>query len=51
MGKGKILAVNIGEKVGHKKMNAGKGYLLLNCGLQGDAHAGTGRQVSLLAEK
>jgi MOSC domain-containing protein YiiM len=51
MNKGKVLAVNIGEKVGRKKTNAGRGYLLLNRGLQGDAHAGTGRQVSLLAEE
>lgn len=51
MGEGKVLAVNIGEKVGRKKINEGRGYLLLNCGLKGDAHAGTGRQVSLLAEE
>lgn len=51
MVKGKVLAVNIGEKVGRKKTNAGSGYLLRDCGLQGDAHAGTGRQVSLLAEE
>lgn len=51
MNNGKVLAVNIGVKVGRKKVNAKKGYLLLNCGLKGDAHAGTGRQVSLLAEE
>lgn len=51
MNRGKVLAVNIGVKVGRKKVNAKKGYLLLNCGLKGDAHAGTGRQVSLLAEE
>jgi len=51
MKKGRVLAVNIGKEVGRKKDNRGQGLLLCNCGLEGDAHAGTGRQVSLLAEE
>lgn len=49
--KGKILAVNIGKLVGRKKDTCAQGYLLRGRGLKGDAHAGTGRQVSLLAEE
>lgn len=51
MKKGMVLAVNIGREVGRKKDNRGQGLLLCNYGLKGDAHAGTGRQVSLLAEE
>lgn len=51
MKKGKVLAVNIGKEVGRKKDNRGQGVLLCNYGLKDDAHAGTGRQVSLLAEE
>ena len=51
MKRGRVLAVNIGRETGQKKDNRGKGLLLCNYGLKDDAHAGTGRQVSLLAEE
>ena len=51
MKKGKVLAVNTSENVGEKKTDVGKGMLLAGYGLKGDAHAGTGRQVSLLAKE
>lgn len=46
---GKILSVNIADRKGRKKTNIGCGWLIENEGLEADAHAGTGRQVSLLA--
>lgn len=45
------MAVNTASEVGRKKENVGKGRLVCGQGLKGDAHAGTGRQVSLLAEE
>lgn len=47
---GKILAVCTSENKGERKKNAGEGTLILEHGLEGDAHAGPWRrQVSLLA--
>jgi len=48
--KGKIIAVCTSEKKGEKKVNVGKGELVVNFGLAGDVHGGDWhRQVSLLA--
>jgi len=49
MPSGKILGVNLSVRRGTKKTNVGSGYLIANHGLQGDAHAGTGRQVSIFS--
>ncbi|GFN22071.1 MOSC domain-containing protein [Thermanaeromonas sp. C210] len=47
---GRIVAVCISEKKGQRKKNVGKGELVPQHGLAGDAHAGPWhRQVSLLA--
>jgi len=47
---GRIVAVCVSEKKGARKTNVGRGRLLVDYGLEGDAHAGPGhRQVSLLA--
>ncbi|AFV11065.1 molybdenum cofactor sulfurase [Thermacetogenium phaeum DSM 12270] len=47
---GKIIAVCTSEKTGERKRNIGRGMLIVNHGLEGDAHAGEWpRQVSLLA--
>ena len=45
----KVLAVNISEEKGTPKQQVEQGYFAVDCGLQGDAHAGAWhRQVSLL---
>ena len=49
--KGIILAVNIADRKGRKKMNVGCGLIMENFGLQKGAHAGSDRQVSLLAKE
>ena len=49
--KGKLLAVCISEKSGMRKTPISVGELRENYGVVGDSHAGTGRQVSLLAEE
>ena len=49
--KGRLIAVSISSKVGTRKSPVPSGVLRDNHGLVGDAHAGTGRQVSLLAEE
>lgn len=49
--KGIILAVNIADRKGRKKTNVGCGLIMENFGLQKDAHAGSDRQVSLLAKE
>ncbi|MCX7981709.1 MAG: MOSC domain-containing protein [Syntrophales bacterium] len=50
--KGRIIAINISSKKGEKKKNVGRGILVADLGLQGDAHAEQGpRQVSLLSQK
>ncbi len=46
---GRIVSVNVGPAVGDKKTPVGRCKVLADAGLEGDAHAGTGRQVSLLA--
>ena len=44
-----VIAVCVSEKKGTVKRDIGRARLARNHGLEGDAHAGTGRQVSLLA--
>ena len=44
-----VIAVCISEKRGTTKRNIGTGYLKKDYGLIGDAHAGSDKQVSLLA--
>jgi MOSC domain-containing protein YiiM len=47
---GKVIAVSTSEKKGEKKVNIGKGELVVNFGLKDDVHGGDWhRQVSLLA--
>jgi len=47
---GKIVAVCTSENTGERKKNVGQGMLVVEHGLEGDAHAGPWhRQVSLLA--
>jgi len=46
--KGKILAVCISERKGTGKEDVGKVRIIENFGLEGDAHAGSERQVSLM---
>jgi MOSC domain-containing protein YiiM len=46
---GKVVAVCLSEGRGMVKRNAGAGYLKEGYGLMGDAHAGSDKQVSLLA--
>ena len=44
----RVVSVNISETIGHQKHPIPVGTFVANHGLEGDAHAGTGRQVSLL---
>lgn len=46
---GKVEAVCIGERKGERKRPAPRIALVADYGVQGDAHAGSERQVSLLA--
>ncbi len=46
---GKIIAVCKSEKTGTRKVDVREGYLQQDYGLAGDAHAGSGRQVSLMS--
>ena len=46
---GRIIAVCISEKKGTVKKNIGTCKIIENYGLEGDAHAGSARQVSLLS--
>lgn len=46
---GRIVAVCIGEEKGKKKEDVGRGIMKKAFGFVGDAHAGTEREVSLLA--
>jgi MOSC domain-containing protein YiiM len=49
---GKLLSINIGQKVGAKKRTVYRCSLVANFGILNDAHAGSEiRQVSLLAEE
>ncbi len=49
--KGRLIAVSISEKKGVRKTPVSTGVLREDYGLMGDAHAGTDRQVSLLASE
>jgi MOSC domain-containing protein YiiM len=49
--KRRLLAVSISEKKGTRKKPIPVGVLREDYGLVGDAHAGSGRQVSLLANE
>lgn len=49
--KGLLLAVSISERKGTRKRPVAVGVLREGHGLVGDAHAGSGRQVSLLANE
>lgn len=44
---GKVTGVNMSVRKGTSKTNVGSGFLVAGWGLQGDAHAGTHRQLSL----
>ncbi len=48
--KGRLLSVCLSRRKGIPKEPVGQGRLLPEHGLEGDAHAGTGRQVSLLCQ-
>jgi MOSC domain-containing protein YiiM len=50
-GTGKLIAVCRSERVGEAKKPVPEGRLVVEHGLEGDAHAGTGRQVSLLCQE
>jgi MOSC domain-containing protein YiiM len=49
--KGRLIAVCISERSGTRKSPIPEGELRESYGVVGDSHAGTGRQVSLLAEE
>jgi MOSC domain-containing protein YiiM len=49
--RGRVLAVSISDRKGVKKHNIPRGRLVADFGLEGDAHAGSCRQVSLLAQE
>lgn len=49
--KGAIIAVCLSAEKGEKKRPVAAGALRVDHGLVGDAHAGSGRQVSLLASE
>jgi MOSC domain-containing protein YiiM len=49
--KGKLLAVCISKRTGTRKTPIPIGILREEFGLEGDSHAGSGRQVSLLADE
>lgn len=49
--KGLIKAISISKTKGIKKENIQEAVLKEACGIEGDAHAGSQRQVSLLAEE
>ena len=52
MNRGTVLAVCISEKTGTRKTNVGRARLIVEHGLEGDAHAGPWhRQVSFLAQE
>jgi MOSC domain-containing protein YiiM len=48
MKRGKVVAISLSEKKGTPKRNVKQALLVNDFGLVGDAHAGSGRQVSLL---
>jgi MOSC domain-containing protein YiiM len=48
---GRVLAVSISDRKGVVKHNIPRGRLVADHGLESDAHAGSARQVSLLAQE
>jgi MOSC domain-containing protein YiiM len=48
---GRVVAVSISDRIGVVKHNVPEARLVVEHGLEGDAHAGSGRQVSLLAQE
>ena len=46
---GKLVGVCISQKRTEPKKNVGKGFIKIGLGLVGDSHAGTEKEVSLLA--
>jgi MOSC domain-containing protein YiiM len=48
---GRVVAVSISDRKGVVKHNVPEARLVVEHGLEGDAHAGSGRQVSLLAQE
>ena len=44
----KIHSISVSEEKGMKKQNVPRATLVMDHGIDGDAHAGSGRQVSLL---
>ena len=46
---GKVVGICVSEKRADPKKNVGKGFLKKGLGLEGDSHAGTEKEVSLLA--
>jgi MOSC domain-containing protein YiiM len=49
--KGRLLAISVSDRKGVKKENIPQALLVPDHGLEGDAHAGSPRQVSLLAQE
>jgi MOSC domain-containing protein YiiM len=49
--KGRVLAISVSDRKGIKKENIPQALLVPDHGLEGDAHAGSSRQVSLLAQE
>jgi MOSC domain-containing protein YiiM len=49
--RGRVVAVSVSDKKGVVKHNVPQAYLRVEHGLEGDAHAGSSRQVSLLAQE
>ena len=49
--KGKVIAVCRGQEKGKPKEDVGSGFLEKDFGLLGDAHAGTIKQISILAKE
>jgi len=50
-GKGKVIGVCASQRKTDPKINVGKGFFNKHVGLVGDSHAGTEKEVSLLAEE
>lgn len=46
---GKVYRISISDSKGTKKRNVPQAKVIENLGIEGDAHAGTDRQISLLA--
>ncbi len=49
--RGRVVAVSVSDKKGVVKHNVAQARLQVEHGLEGDAHAGSSRQVSLLAQE